>query len=93
MPTDGSDYYNRLTSEDRKMAKGIGNWKPFKEPGDQVLVGNPLLSGQRPDEEGLEKSTSEKAEVPAVSKTNPKPQTIGGGSDKPNVKTPKADED
>ena len=91
MPTDGSDYYNRLTSEDKKMAKGIGNWKPFKEPGDQVLVGNPLLSGQIPAE--LDRKAREKAEVPAVSKTNPSPETIGGGSDKPNAKTPKADED
>ena len=91
MPTDGSDYYNRLTSEDKKMAKGIGNWKPFKEPGDQVLIGNPLLSGQRPDDP--DRKAREKAEVPAVSKTNPSPETIGGGSDKPNAKTPKADED
>jgi hypothetical protein len=87
MPTDGSDYYNRFTSEDKKMAKGIGNWKPFKEPGDQVLIGNPLLSGQIPAE--IDKKSREKAAVPAVSKTNPSPETVGGGSDKPNAKTPK----
>lgn len=72
-------------------AKGIGNWKPFKEPGDGVLIGDPLLSGQIPSE--LDKKSREKAEVPAVSKTNPSPETVGGGSDKPNAKTPKGDED
>ena len=79
MPTDGSDYYNRFTSEDKKMAKGIGNWNPFKEPGDQVLVGNPLLSGQIPAE--LDRKAREKAGVPPVSETNPSPETVGGGSD------------
>lgn len=90
MPTDGSDYYNRPTSEDKKMAKGIGNWKPFKEPGDGVLVGNPLLSGQRPDEDEMEKRVREKDEVPSIPQKGV--ETIGGGSDKPNVKTPKSEE-
>lgn len=92
MPTDGSDYYDALIREDKKMAKtkGIGNWKAFKEPGESVLVGNPLLSGQRPDENQMEKKERKKAPIPQ----NPVPaiENIGGGSDKPNVKTPKSDE-
>ena len=71
--------------------KGSGNWKPFVEPGPGVLVGDPLMSGQRPDEGGLDKRVREKVKIPAVTATSPSPETIGGGSDKPNVKTPKSD--
>jgi len=69
--------------------KGSGNWKPYKDPGPGVLVGNPLMSGQMPAD-NLEKREREKFKVPP---RDVKPNTpIGGGSDKPNTKLPKRDE-
>ncbi|MCK5319464.1 MAG: hypothetical protein KAJ55_16255 [Anaerolineales bacterium] len=66
--------------------KGTGNWKPLpKDPGPGTLQGTvPPIQPIHPDDPfGIER---QKAEVPAVSKTNPVPTEVGGGS---NVKKKK----
>jgi hypothetical protein len=52
MPTDGSDYYNRFTSEDKKMSKKrTGNWKPLGDvpPPGEIVGTVPLVQSIDPN--------------------------------------------